>query len=279
MSRAKAFALALSVVAFALPVTGEERPARVVSMNLCTDQLAMLLAAPGQLISVSYLAHRPRASVMAVEAEKYPANRGLAEEIFLLDPDLVIAGTFTTRATVSMLKRLGIPVVEFAPASSLGDIQERITQMGEALGQEDAAIALNARFELDLEAARSTDERRPSAATYYANSYTSGAGTLAHSVMEAAGLDNIAPSLGISGGGTLPLERLVLEQPELLITGQDQGTPSMGEEVFTHPALIAVQEASGAAPIADREWICGTPFITSAIRRLAAARNTLIEKQ
>ena len=160
MSRVKAFALAVSAFACALPVMAAERPARVVSMNLCTDQLAMLLAAPGQLISVSYLAHRPRASVMAEQAKSYPANRGLAEEIFLLGPDLVIAGTFTTRATVSMLKRLGIPVVEFAPASSLQDIRARIAQMGEALGQQEEATALIAKFDADLDAARSGDEAR-----------------------------------------------------------------------------------------------------------------------
>jgi iron complex transport system substrate-binding protein len=33
---------------FAAPAAAA--PARVVSMNLCTDQLAMLLAAPGQLV-------------------------------------------------------------------------------------------------------------------------------------------------------------------------------------------------------------------------------------
>ncbi len=39
-------------------------PERVVSVNLCTDQLAMLLAAPGQLISVSHLASDPLSSSM-----------------------------------------------------------------------------------------------------------------------------------------------------------------------------------------------------------------------
>ncbi len=37
----------------------EQAPRRVVSMNLCTDQLAILDARPGQLHSVSYLAKRP----------------------------------------------------------------------------------------------------------------------------------------------------------------------------------------------------------------------------
>ena len=48
--------------------TANEAPERVVSMNLCTDQLAMLLAGPGQLASVTYIATHPRASAMAEEA-------------------------------------------------------------------------------------------------------------------------------------------------------------------------------------------------------------------
>ena len=50
MALALAGCLASAVPAFA------DAPARVVSMNLCTDQLAMMLAAPGQLVSVSHLA-------------------------------------------------------------------------------------------------------------------------------------------------------------------------------------------------------------------------------
>ena len=40
----------------AMPGLHAEQPQRVVSMNLCTDQLAMLIARPGQLHSVSHLA-------------------------------------------------------------------------------------------------------------------------------------------------------------------------------------------------------------------------------
>ena len=44
-------------------------PRRVVSINLCTDQLAMMLAAPGQLVSVSQLAGDPHSSAMAEAGE------------------------------------------------------------------------------------------------------------------------------------------------------------------------------------------------------------------
>ena len=64
MRLALLFALILSL-APAAPAGAA--PLRVVSINLCTDQLAMLLAAPGQLVSVTHLARDPEASVMALQ--------------------------------------------------------------------------------------------------------------------------------------------------------------------------------------------------------------------
>ncbi|MEL6792466.1 MAG: ABC transporter substrate-binding protein [Pseudomonadota bacterium] len=274
LSRLKgpAVAAALSLI----PAAVVAAPERVVSMNLCTDQLAMLLAAPGQLLAVSYLAHDPRASSMAEEAKAYPANRGLAEEVFLMKPDLVIAGTFTTRATVDMLRRLDVEVVEFAPANSLDDVRARLLQMGEALGREAEAAHLIAEFDADLAAARADGGDRPRAALYYANSYTLGAGTLADSVVDAAGLANVAVELGYDGGGRLPLETLVMETPDLVVTGRDMEGTALAEENLAHPALAALRADADAAPVSDRNWICGTPFITAAIRRLAAARDAVL---
>ena len=68
--------------AAALLVAGSadaEAPTRVVSMNLCTDQLAMLLADEGQLLSVSHIAFDPLASPMVEEAAGYEKNHGQAE--------------------------------------------------------------------------------------------------------------------------------------------------------------------------------------------------------
>ncbi|MEO0426074.1 MAG: ABC transporter substrate-binding protein [Pseudomonadota bacterium] len=285
MSKVRAFArAAISALAFGALAGGaaaesDGPPSRVVSMNLCTDQLAMMLAAPGQLVSVSYLAQDPSGSAMAEEARAYPTNRGLAEEIFLLEPDLVIAGTFTTRATVGLLRRLGVPVAEFEPANGLSDIRDRLVQMGDLLGREAQAARVLAAFDADLAEARVSDGPRPRAATYYANSYTSGAGTLANSVIDAAGLDNLGAALGIKGGGRLALETLVTEAPDLVITGRKFETPALAQEVLAHPALAALQDEAGTAPVADRDWVCGTPKVLAAIRRLAAARDAVLDRR
>ena len=66
----------------------QDAPKRVVSMNLCTDQLAMLVADEGQLVSVSHLAIDPHMSAMIAQAAEYEINRGLAELISAFDEQL-----------------------------------------------------------------------------------------------------------------------------------------------------------------------------------------------
>lgn len=281
---ARAFALALIGAALLAPVLTKpvlgkaaETPQRVVSMNLCTDQLAMMIAAPGQLVSVSFLAQDPSSSVLHEEAQAYHANHGLAEEIFLLKPDMVIAGTYTTRVTIAMLRRLGIPVVEVAQANNFADISDRISQMGKILGREIEAEALRLQFEQDLKQLNQTasdqySDTRYRAALYYANSYTAGEGTLAHSVLKVAGLSNIASELGFKGGSHLPLEVLLMQAPDLVVEGQRYEAPAMANDVLDHPALVrAKADAAGSSKVADSQWVCGTPHILAAVRNLIEA--------
>ncbi len=259
--------------------TGNAAPARVVSMNLCTDQLAMLLAREGQLVSVSYLAHDERSSAMAREARRYPVNRGLAEEIFLLKPDLVIAGTFTSRATVAMLKRLGIPVAVMAPAYSLNEVRDRITEMGRHLGRAGKATELVAAFDAELAALRDMSAkhspRRPRAAVYAANGYLSGPESLSGAILDAAGFDNVAREAGVPVGGLLPLEQLVLLNPDLVVLPTPWAGASRSEEVLGHPALLALRDRAATAPLTDRDWICGTPKVLNAIATLVNVRNKI----
>jgi iron complex transport system substrate-binding protein len=124
----------------------------VVSINLCTDQLAMMLAAPGQLVSVSHVAADPRVSPLAEEAARYRLNHGQAEEVHALAPDLVLAGPYTSRYAVGLLRRLGVEVRELPAAERLEDIPGAVAQIGAWLGRDDAAEALIAEFEAGLAA-------------------------------------------------------------------------------------------------------------------------------
>ena len=273
-----ALALTLWVIGVcAVAAQAADAPKRVVSTNVCTDQLAMLLAAEGQLYSVSYLAGRPETSVLADRASRYVINHGRAEEIFLMRPDLVLAGTFTARATVGMLQRLGFRVEIFAPENSFADIRTSILRMGSLLGEPSKARAIVTTFDTEVaRIAAAQPAEKPLAALYYANSYTSGSGTLSADVVEHAGLENLGSRLGLSGTVKLPLELLVMGKPDFVITGRRFGTASSeATAILDHPALLAAARHSGQAVIPDRYWVCGLPFTLEAVRNLAATARSL----
>ena len=272
-------AVSLTIAAGISPARATDAaPSRVVSMNVCTDQLAMLLAAEGQLHSVSHLAGDPGVSVLADEAGRYVVNHGLGEEIFLMQPDLVIAGTFTTRATIDMLRRLGFRVEEFAPEGTFEGVRANIRRMGELLGRQQRADELIG--ELDAGLAELASEPAPplSVALYSANSYTSGDGSLSNAVIEAAGLQSIADRLGIVGVQRLPLEQLVLSNPDLVVLGErTYDRPALAHENFRHPAFTAIASQDRLVRIPDRYWICGAPFTLEAARLLRDAANAHAE--
>ena len=272
---------ALAAVA-ALFVTGAAAevgtaPLRVVSINLCTDQLAMTLAAPGQLVSVSSLAQDPRTSLMADRAAAFPANHGRAEEIYLLRPDLVLASSFTTPATLSMLRRLGVPVATFEPETSLDGVTRSILQMGQALGREAEAHDMAARFRGDLAALRAQGGAGPLAATWAANGYMTGTETLSADVLRAAGFDLVAERLGMRFGASIPLETLLMTDPDAVVTGPPDGppdgAPARADDVVRHPALARSRAAR--IEVDNREWICGLPQVLAAARELKDAREAL----
>lgn len=267
-------ALLLGLLAAAPVAAGG--PERVVSMNLCTDQMAMLLAGPGQLVSVSFLARDPESAVLWREAGAFPVNHGLAEEIFPLKPDLVLAGTYTSRATVEMLRRLGLRVEEFPLEASFADIRANLSRMGALLGREEAAAEAVAALDRALAEARASEgARRPRAAPYHAAGYTSGAGTLADEIVAAAGLGNIAAERGLRGMTRLPLEVLAVEAPELLIVPPPSKGESLATAVPEHPAFAAARTAAGEAAVTGPSWTCGGPFTALAVRALAEARARL----
>lgn len=251
-------------------------PKRVVSMNLCTDQLAMLLADEGQLVSVSRIAADVRSSAMAEQALLYPANSGLAEEVFLMQPDLVLAGSFTARASVNMLERLGIRVVKFKPAYGLDEVRTRILEMGDALGHPERAEAMVSDFDARLADYLRITAERPRAALYYANGYTSGDKTLAGQILAAAGFDNIAAEAGFSGGGVIPLEVLAMMQPDTVITSRPYPAASRSEEVMGHPVIEALRGSRPEASLTDSDWVCGTPFVLEAIADMTALREEVL---
>ncbi|WP_236953133.1 ABC transporter substrate-binding protein [Ketogulonicigenium vulgare] len=262
---------AIMLVALSLwggAVLADDAPRRVVSINLCTDQLALQLAAPGQLISVTAVARDAQVSPFADLAADISVNHGGAEEVFRLSPDLVLASDYTPIATLDLLRRLGLRVEQFAPEYSFDDIRTNTARMGALLGQD--AGALIADFDAGL-ARISTPTRPIRAVIYGANGFASAGPGLPQAVLDAAGLQNAAAEV-MAYSGTLPLERLIMLDPDMIITPTPYPGASNAEGLLRHPAMDKVRPGAG---LAGNEWACGTTAVLRAVQRLAAAREGL----
>jgi iron complex transport system substrate-binding protein len=156
------------------------------------------------------------------------------------------------------------------PASSFDDVRKSLIRMGSLLHREQRAAELVA--ELDKGLADLAAQKVPArnAAFYYANSYTSGSGTLADAIVKAAGLTNMGETLGFKGMTRMPLELLIFANPDIIIEGDSQySAPVLAKENFVHPAFTAL--SGRVVPIPDKYTICGAPFTLEASRMLQRA--------
>ena len=242
-------------------------PQKIVSLNLCTDQLLMLLADPNQIVSLSKIVDDQNVSFLAKRSAEFKKNRGDAEEIFVNNPDLVVAGVYTEKATVQILQSLGVRVEIFPIEQNFDDIVKNIRKMGLLIGHSDRAKRMIDDFNFRLEELRSGISERPRAAIYSANGYTTGTDTLSGQILKTAGFRNITEEVGMSFGGTLPLETLVMLKPDLVITGKAYPGHSRSEEILKHPALRPFK----AITQTDAKWVCGTPAVLDAVEELQRA--------
>lgn len=251
-------------------------PQRVVTLNLCADQLVVQLVDRSRIAAVTWLALDPVSSAVAEEAATLRTTYGTAEEVVRLHPDLVIAGRFTTRATVALLKRFGYRVMEIDTPESFEQIEAQVLQVADALGVQasGARVVADMRARLArIRAATDADARArgaaaaPRAAIFGSNGVTQGRGTLMDDVIRASGLRNLAAEIGVRGFGQLSLERLVLARPDVIVLpGLGNRPLSVGQQLLVHPALASTRARTVHVP---GKWTaCGGPLTVNAVEYL-----------
>jgi iron complex transport system substrate-binding protein len=253
---------------------GAAPPQRIVSINICGDLLALSLAPRAHIASVTFLAADPIISPIAPRAVGIAKNYGHAEEVLALDPDLVLAGRYTARATVNLLKRLGYRVLEFDIAESLDDARAQIRAAAAAMGVpaagEKMIATIDARIAVALD---QPGQERPLAVVYGPNGFTLGPRSLSGSLIEIAGFENLAARAGIVRVGQLPLEQLLLGKPDvLLVETESLHAPAMATQILSHPALRRLRDGITVVEIPRPLWSCPGPWMADALDHLAAAR-------
>lgn len=215
-------------------------PQRIVSLNLCIDQLLWQLVPHERLVSISYLSAEPLWSPIAQQVKGVHLNHGLAEEIMPLRADKILAMPFDSPASIQLLQRLGAPVAMVMLPNNLAEIPQQILHLGKLVGSDRNAQALVAEINQQLQSLTQLQQHTQArtAFWYSSNGVVIGSDTMEHELMIRAGLRNLAAERGISGFTPLDIELLIAAKPQLLIIEESSSEVySLAREYLAHPAL------------------------------------------
>jgi iron complex transport system substrate-binding protein len=224
-------------VLFALCGQAIAAPAQhVMSLTICTDELLMDLAAPGQIASLSYLSREKAALKLWPEAARLPVNHNTAEEMLAQKPDLVLTLDYASTGLRPLLEKSGIRFLQLPQAENFNQIRAVTRQLGDAIGARARAEALIARMDDTLrQLAASAPARKIRVAGWGGGGFVPGRESLFDAVLEAAGGVNIAQT----GGGYYDVESLIAAKPDILAYGDDYiDTPSLRRDQNDHPLLL-----------------------------------------
>lgn len=265
-------ATVLGLVLAAAASARADAPRRVVTINLCLDQAALRLAAPGQLVGVSYLARNPDTSVLADRARDIPIARPTAESILELRPDLVVFDAMAHPNVKRLVRAAGVPILELPWATSLEESETLITRMADALGRSAQGRELIAAMRQRQRQLTKPGPPTATAAVLQANLLTAGKGSLMDELLGLTGYRNLAADLGISDYGRFSLEAVLAGQPDVVILDEgSNANPARATSFVDHPALAALARRARILSLPMRYSICAGPENLDAMQRLREA--------
>ena len=246
-------------------------PQRIVSINMCADELLLALADPGQIVDLSPYAADPAMSFLAERGAQFRHDAAEAETVVDLHPDLVLAGSFTKPATLAMLRRLGYRLALLDAPRSIDESIAQIRDVAALVGHPERGAALITSIVAARQAAAAAAAGRPhpTAVVYQRRGYVTGGDTLTGELLSIAGFTNGGGALAGKTGGFVPLEKLVADHPDLIVVSSpDMSAVDQGAALLSHPVLTGLYPPSRRIVLPERLVVCGGPSLPAALDRV-----------
>jgi iron complex transport system substrate-binding protein len=244
------------------------KPSRIVSINQCSDELLLALAEPGRIAGVTRYPKPADARKILEEHPEIRTTLGSAEEVLALKPDLVLAGVYSRRDTLELLRRLGLPLVVSEVPQDFDAIHAEIRRVAAAVGEPARGEALIREMQGRLGAAPSSGPK-PGVLFYGTAGHVPGTGTFEDAVIRAAGARNLAAEKGIQGHGWLGLEDVIALKPDVLVfSRRGASDTSVGGEMLAHPALAKALPKTRVAWMPAETLHCGSQDAVEAVEAL-----------
>ncbi len=130
-------------------LTFTEKPKRIVSLSVGTDEILVDLVSPDRIQAVTYLADDPDISNVTEKVKQVPLrfNGKSNEGLFECNPDLVLIADYATAESYQTLREVGINVYVYKTPSNLQEIKACIKEIANVVGEKEQGDKLVADME------------------------------------------------------------------------------------------------------------------------------------
>jgi iron complex transport system substrate-binding protein len=247
-------------------------PKRIISLSPANTEIIYALGAEDHLVGrTDYCDYPP-------QVKDIPSIGGYSnpdiEQVISRSPDLVLADSIHEKEVVPALKARGLNVIVVAP-ESIAQVILAIKLVGDMTGKEKEALALTGDMQRRIKAV--TDKtmllsNRPSTCfiVWHDPLMIAGSGTFQDELIERAGGTNIGHKL-TGYGQDYSLENLIMDNPQIIITGVSMGTGETLQFVQSEPRLkdIAARRDNRVYPIDQDIATLPGPRIVDALEEFA----------
>lgn len=188
----------------------------VMSLDFCADQYVLAFADKNDIASVSFEAGGEN-SLFSDRAEGLHHNMGSIEEVLMLRPELVVRTWRGSRASDALALKLGIDTFVPPYAMNQEDNINTLRVAASAVDGSDKAEAMIAELRTRWDALKAAPEIPLRAVYMTPSGFTAGVGTFVDDIIRLAGFDTVAEEAGIHGWAPLPLEKMVISPPDVVI--------------------------------------------------------------
>lgn len=238
-------------------------PTRVASLNLCTDELLLTLAAPGQIVSVTHLSQQPAETPLWQRARHHPRNDGSLLSVTKWRPDLVLTMGGGARDRMRIAARLGIPMIDLPFPTSMADVESAILIVAKALGRPAAGRDLLGRLRRQRQA---MPQQTVDTLWLGGGGRSVPASGLASQWMRLAGLRQRSLR-----GDRVSLEQLLAYPPVIILRSDYRSGQYSGEQRWLDHPLAKNSGRSRTLTTDGRRWTCMGPPMIEEIARLRVA--------
>jgi iron complex transport system substrate-binding protein len=235
-------------------------PKRVASLNLCTDELLLMLGDPRQIASVTHLSQQQAETPLWREARRYRKNDGSLLSVAALKPDLVLTMGGGARDSIGIAQKLGMRTLDLPYPQRLNDVEASIAQLAAALGRPEAGKRVLARIG---SLRRSAPARTSDTVWLGGGGRSVAAQGLAADWMRLAGLRQRSFK-----GDRVSLEQLLVSPPSILLRSDYRNGQYSGEQRWlSHPLAKGTRRSRNIATD-GRRWTCMGPLMADEVVRL-----------